>query len=160
MTTTELKKFYSHTVQTALRNTQRTRERLLKQQQKLQVQQSIVDEGTTFRNKKNNQNHTTKQHGTTKQMTALDAFDDELIQMIAATTLPTSSTTATNNHDPTHRKSNRRMTSSDANTSNSHKLHYKKSAGAKWGKKDRKNRNKDPYGCHTATPDSTILSMI
>jgi large subunit GTPase 1 len=160
MTTTELKEFYSHTVQTALRNTQRTRERLLKQQQKLQVQQSTVDEGTTSRNKKNNQNHTTKQHGTTKQMTALDAFDDELIQMIAATTLPTSSTTATNNHDPTHRKSNRRMISSDANTSNSHKLHYKKSAGAKWGKKDRKNRNKDPYGCHTATPDNTVLSMI
>ena len=148
MTAMELQEFYSYTVQTALRNTQRTRERLLKQQQKLQLQQSTVD-GT---NNTKKQMNATKRGGTTKQMTALDAFDDDLIQMIAATTMP--KTISNQNDNKTDRKI------SKADETNSHKLHFKKSTGAKWGKKDRKNRNKDPYGCHTAAPDGTILSMI
>ena len=152
MSATELKKFYSYTVQTALRNTQRTRERLLKQQQKLQLQQSTVETSKSNKKRKDSSKNAAS------KMTTLDAFDDDLIQMIAATTMPSSSMVTSSNQNRRTIQNNNKT--AEDQSQNSHKLHYKKSAGAKWGKKDRKNRNKDPYGCHTATPDSTILSMI
>lgn len=42
-------------------------------------------------------------------------------------------------------------------THNSTPAQPKKKGTKKWGKKDRKNRNKDPYGCHS-TPDDSLGS--
>lgn len=50
----------------------------------------------------------------------------------------------------------------DKPTGKAHKKHYNKPVGKKHGKKGRKHRNKDPYGCHaeTATTDHIRMGAI
>jgi len=107
--------FQKDTIETALRHTQRTRERLLKQQQKVEALNATPNGVVAV-------SRTSK---------PADVMDDEFLQQMIASTLDSSSEAKS-------------------------KHHHKKKAGARWGKKDRKNRNKDPYGCHS-TPDHTLL---
>jgi hypothetical protein len=150
--TSDIEQFYSDTVQTALRQTQRTRERLLKQQQKLEK----INGGAVLSPKAVSKNgpgivaSNQNSQMNTKVSRAEEIVDDELIQMIAATT-----TSGTDGSDYILGNSS----SANGMDDNTNKRHYKKKAGSKWGKKDRKNRNKDPYGCHS-TPDNSLLHDV
>lgn len=63
------------------------------------------------------------------------AEDDDLLELLGGSPTPSSSSSA-----PSAKKHN-----------NNNKKH-------KWGKKDRKNRNKDPYGCHSSPDDEMFYN--
>jgi large subunit GTPase 1 len=113
--------FLKDTTETALRQTQRTRERLLKQQQKVEALNAAT-------------NGPVASSSVNRKTKAADAMDDEFLQQMIGPTL-------------------------DATGEGKSKHHFKKKAGSRWGKKDRKNRNKDPYGCHS-TPDNSLLQGV
>lgn len=55
--------------------------------------------------------------------------------------------------------SDRNNVKSSSSTSGTHKKHNNKPITKKWGKKGKKFRNSDPYGCHS-DPDPLLLSSI
>jgi large subunit GTPase 1 len=117
----DFESFQKDTIETALRQTQRTRERLLKQQQKVEAMNAAT-------------NGPVVPTSVIRKSKVADAMDDEFLQQMVDSTLD------------------------DTNEGKS-KHHFKKKAGSRWGKKDRKNRNKDPYGCHS-TPDHSLLQDV
>lgn len=116
--------FAAETVVTALRQTKRLRQKLLKQQLAAQVQRG-----------KN------AQRASKRAAAGGDAIDEDLLQLIAAAAPDVMrGMTVTSEGDPLRHH---------------HRAKNKTGQTSKWGKKDRKNRNKDPYGCHS-TPDVSL----
>jgi large subunit GTPase 1 len=68
----------------------------------------------------------------------LHGIDQDLMAMIGASAAPNAAPAA---GEKSHKKSNKKTSATPK---------------SKWGKKDRKNRNKDPYGCHTNTADGAL----
>lgn len=116
----DVEEFSAETIVTALQQTKRLREKLVKQQAADQVKQ---DE---------RMKRVAKQQATNA---GVDAIDEDLLLLIGA------AAPEAVKQQPT--------------------AGQKKKSGqtAKWGKKDRKNRNKDPYGCH-ATPDGSLYEVV
>lgn len=142
--------FYAETVTTALQQTKRLRDKLLKDQQQQQQQQAE----TIHRGKRGadqQQHDCGSQHPTAigdsgdrgQGKERDDVVMDEALLALIGASAPTDSDWKVSTATATAGK----------------KVHQKKSVTPrqKWGKKDRKNRNKDPYGCHS-TPDAALFN--
>jgi hypothetical protein len=113
--------FQRETVATALMNTKKLREKILKRQQA--TNPHLLEE-TGGRETK------------VKEADDLeDLIDDDLLELVGGTI------------------SELKITAAKTDAEKKHMTRHK------WGKKDRKNRNKDPYGCHS-TPDEQFRGAL
>jgi hypothetical protein len=133
--TPDLKAFLQETVATALHNTKKLRD-------KLQLQQNNdpktgSDQDSISRNDSDDNDDDVSARDDDDNM-----VDDDLLELIGQSA-PSGAGNSSLLDSKTHRKS------SSQNKKG-------KTPKQKWGKKDRKNRNKDPYGCQS-TPDSSLF---
>jgi hypothetical protein len=131
--------FCNETIGTALHNTEKLHEKLLRQQ--------IRHEKTEQQYKKQQQQN---DHGQYQQAdpAAIDRGNDVLINDGILELLGASQLQDINNNNNNNSKNKHRGKSN--NTEYERGKHGKKglTPKSKWGKKDRKNRDDDPYGCH------------
>jgi large subunit GTPase 1 len=136
-TVTDISAFQKETIQTAIHNTQKLQEKLALRQQ----QDEMV----------NQQRSNTKQTNTGTQVDTMstgteDLVDDNMLELLNSVNVNVNLvqqgvTKYTTTNDDIFDKFGKKI----------------KTPKTKWGKKNRKNRNPDPYGCHN-TPDDTLVS--
>lgn len=128
--------FYKETILTALRKEDKLRE-------KLGVSTSMILRSTESQNnddsnqKKDNRNDLHSTESIDDDNNAADDMDLEIFDIIGG---------------------NKEGKSNSKGNANGGKRGKKHKSMQKWGKKGRKNRNKDPYGCHTE-PDEELLGV-
>jgi large subunit GTPase 1 len=113
--------FQRETVTTALMNTKKLREKLLKQQ---------VAENPHLLDEANGRESKVKEADDLENL-----IDDDLLELVGGSI------------------SELKITAAKTDAEKKHMTRHK------WGKKDRKNRNKDPYGCHS-TPDEQFRGTM
>ena len=128
--------FFQETVATALHNTKKLRDKLLQQQQQNNNPKTGNDHDNI-----SNCDSDDKGDDVSASNNDDNMVDEDLLELIGE-----SAPSGAGNSSLLEGKAHR-------NSSQSKKG---KTPNQKWGKKDRKNRNKDPYGCQ-ATPDASLF---
>jgi large subunit GTPase 1 len=141
--TTDVAAFQKETIQTAIQNTQKLQEKLAL---RLQQQEKLIQRKTNTKMKSNGIK--TDAHPTTA-VESNPVVDGDILELLDGVNVSmdlvlrgvSKGTTKSNNNEDTFDKFGKKI----------------KTPKSRWGKKNRKNRNPDPYGCHS-TPDDSLIS--